>query len=46
MNTFLIWVISLAVGIGAGLFYTFADYGIALLVTMVFVGCAWLWKES
>lgn len=40
MKTFLICVLSLVVSIGVVLFYTFADYGVALLVTMVFVGCA------
>lgn len=45
MKTFLIWVLSLAVSIGAVLFYTFADYGIVALVTAVMVACALLWKE-
>lgn len=46
MKTFLVGVLALAVSIGVVLFYTYADYGVALLVTTVFVGCAWLWRSD
>ncbi len=47
MKTFLIWLPSLAVSIGAVLFYTFADYGIVALATAVIVGGAWIYgRES
>ena len=45
MKTILIWVLSFAVSIGAVLFYTFADYLIAILVTAIVILVALLYME-
>lgn len=46
MKTFLIWVLSLAISIGAVMFYTYADYGIVALATAVIVGGAWIYGRG